>query len=102
MSQEVFIIAQIEVKNNDYKSYFEQYALKLKDILPKYEGEVLAGTTKGEVLEGERFGNWTVIIKFPNRELALACVNSEEYKPIAEVRIKELQTGGNVLLIPGQ
>ena len=102
MSQEVYIIAQIEVKNRDYKTYFEEYALKLKDILPKYQGVVLAGTTKGEVLEGERFGNWTVIIKFPSKELAHACINSEEYAPIAHKRTKELQTGGNVLLIPAQ
>ena len=102
MNQEVYIVAQIDVKNRDFKSYFEEYALKLKDILPKYEGVVLAGTTKGEVLEGERYGNWTVIIKFPSEELAHACVNSEEYAPIAAKRIKDLQNGGNVLLIPGQ
>ena len=100
MDKAVYIIAQIEVKNRDFKSYFEQYALKLKDILPKYQGEALAGSTKVEVLEGERFGNWTVILKFPSRELALKLINSEEYAPIAALRIKELQTGGNVLMIP--
>ncbi len=100
MSQAVYIIAHIEVKNRNFKSYFEQYALKLKDILPKYQGEALAGSTKAEVLEGERFGNWTVILKFPSKELALALINSEEYAPIAALRIKELQTGGNVLMIP--
>lgn len=100
MNKAVYIIAQIEVKNRDFKSYFEQYALKLKDILPKFQGEALAGTTKAEVLEGERYGNWTVILKFPSRELAHALINSEEYAPIAALRIKELQTGGNVLMVP--
>ena len=100
MSKEVYIIAQIEVK--EFKTYFEEYALKLKDILPKYQGEALVGTTKAEVLEGEQFGNWTVILKFPSQELAYACINSEEYAPIAKKRIDELQNGGNVLMVPAQ
>lgn len=100
MNKEVYIIAQIEVK--DYKTYFEQYALKFNDILPKFEGEVLAGTTKGEAIEGERFGNWTVLLKFPSKELAHACINSEEYGPLAAVRINELTTGNRVLLIPAK
>ena len=90
MSQAVYIVAQVAVKNRDFKTYFEEYALKLKDILPKYQGEALAGTTKAEVLEGAGFGNWTVILKFPSREKALACINSEEYAPIAAKRINEL------------
>ena len=102
MSQAVYIVAHIAVKNRDFKTYFKEYALKLKDILPKYQGEALAGTTKAEVLEGEGFGNWTVILKFPSRDLALACINSDEYAPIAAKRINELQTGGNVLLVPAQ
>lgn len=102
MSQEVYIIAQIDVKNRDYKAYFEEYALKFKKILPKYQGVALVGTTKAEVVEGECFGNWTVILKFPSKELAHACINSEEYAPIAKKRIAELQNGGNVLLVPAQ
>ena len=102
MNKAVYIIAQIEVKNRDFKAYFEEYALKLKDMLPKYQGEALVGTTKAEVIEGERFGNWTVILKFPSKELAYACINSAEYAPIAAKRINELQTGGNVLMVPAQ
>ena len=99
MTKEVYIIAQIAVK--DYKTYFEKYALPFKEILPKFQGEVLASTTKCEVLEGENFGNWTVLLKFPSKELAHACINSEAYAPLAEVRINELTTGGNVLMVPG-
>jgi len=100
MSKEVYVIAQIEVK--DYKTYFEQYALKFNDILPKFKGVVLSGTTKAEVIEGQRFGNWTVLIKFPSKELAHACINSEEYAPLAAIRINELSTGGNVFIIPAK
>jgi len=98
MNKEIYIIGQIQVK--DFKIYFKEYALKFKDILDRYQGEVLASTREGEVIEGARYGNWTVIIKFPSRELADACINSKEYAPLAALRIKELTTGGNVLLIP--
>ena len=99
MNPAVYIIAEIKVK--EFKTYFEQYALKFNELLPNFQGEVLASTTKCEVIEGERFGNWTVIIKFPSKELAEACIHSEAYAPLAEVRIKELTTGGNVLMVPG-
>ncbi len=98
MSKEAYIIAQIQVK--DFKTYFEKYALKFKELLPKFQGEVLSSTTKAEVIEGNNFGNWTVLIKFPSKEQAYACINSEEYAPLAEVRINELTNGGNVFLIP--
>ncbi len=98
MSKEVYIIAQIEVK--DYKTYIKEYALKFKDILVNYEGEVLAATKKGDVIEGERFGNWSVLIKFPSKELAYECMHSKEYAPLSALRINELTTGGNILLIP--
>lgn len=100
MNQPVYIIAEIKVK--EFKTYFEQYALKFNEILPDFQGEVLASTTKCEVIEGERFGNWTVLIKFPSRELANACINSEAYAPLAALRINSLTTGGNVLMVPAK
>ena len=98
MSHPVYIIGQIAVK--DYKTYFSQYALKLKEVLKKYQGEALAGSTKVEVLEGNGYGNWTVLIKFPSRALADECMDSEEYITLSALR-KELSTGGNVFLING-
>ncbi len=49
MSNAVYIIGQIEVK--DYKTYFSQYALKLKEVLKKYQGEALAGVHSGYALK---------------------------------------------------
>ena len=100
MSKEVYIIAQIQVK--DYPTYFKEYALKFKDILPAFQGEVLSATTKAEVIEGTSYGNWTVLIKFPSLELAHACIHSEEYAPLAAIRINELTTGNNVFIIPAK
>ncbi len=95
----VYIVAQIAVK--DYKTYFEEYALKLKIVLDNFQGIALAGTTKAEAKEGSNYGNWTVIIKFPSRELADECMSSAEYDRLASLRKNELTEGGNVILIPG-
>ena len=100
MSRAVYIVGQIQVK--DYKTYFPQYAVKLNEVLIKYQGEALAGTTKAEVIEGEGFGNWTVLIKFPSRALADECMKSEEYARLSALRINELTTGGNIFLIPAK
>lgn len=99
MNKPVYIIGQIDVKN--FKVYFPEYALKLKKVLDKYQGEALAGSTRAEAIEGENFGNWTVLIKFPSRELADACMSSEEYIALSELRKNELTNGGNVILVPG-
>lgn len=98
MSQAVYIIAHVKVK--DIKRYITEYALLFKPILEKYQGEALVGTTKAEILEGDRLGDWTVILKFPSEELAHACINSEEYAPLAKHRIEELSQGGSVIMVP--
>ena len=83
-------------------SYSFSDALKLNEVLKKYQGESLAGTTKAEVLEGECFGNWTVLIKFPSRALADECMSSAEYLRLSALRVNELSTGGNVFLLPAK
>lgn len=98
MNKPVYILGQIQVP--DLKIYFEQYALKLKVVLDKYNAEVLSGTTKAESVEGDLFGNWTVLIKFPTREHYDNCIQSEEYIALSQVR-RNLSDGGNIILIPG-
>lgn len=100
MSKAVYVIGQIAVK--DYKTYFSQYALPLNDLLQKYQGEALAGSTKAETLEGEGFGNWTVLIKFPSRALLEECMNSAEYARLSNLRVNQLTTGGNIFLLPAK
>ena len=98
MNKEVYVISHIDVK--DMKTYFKEYALKFKDILHKYQGEVIVSTQECEVLEGERYGNWTVVIKFPSKQHVYDCIQSKEYAPLADVRINKLTHGGNVLMFP--
>lgn len=98
MNKEVLVVAQIQVK--DFTRYFTEYALPFKEVLEQYEAEVIGSTTEAEVLEGERYGNWTVVLKFPSKEHAYKCIKSDEYAPLAKLRINELTTGGNVIMIP--
>ena len=98
MESPVYILGQIQVP--DLKLYFAEYALKLKEVLKDYQAEVLSGTTKAEAKEGENFGNWTVLIKFPSLSAYEKCTQSEAYLKLSKVR-KELSDGGNVILIPG-
>ena len=98
MNTPVYILGQIKVP--DLKIYFEQYALKLKVVLDQFQAEVLSGTTKTESVEGDQYGNWTVLIKFPSMEHYENCIQSEEYIALSKVR-RKLSDGGNIILIPG-
>jgi uncharacterized protein (DUF1330 family) len=98
MNKPVYILGQINVP--DLKMCIEQYALKLKVVLDEYQAEVLSGTTKAEKVEGNKFGNWTVLIKFPSKEHYDNYIQSEEYITLSKVR-QELSDGGNIILIPG-
>ena len=50
-------------------------------------------------MEGEWENPRTVVIKFPNYEKALEWYDSEEYKPIKPIRLKN--SVGNMIIIKG-
>ena len=100
MEKIAYIIGQIEVK--DYKVYLVQYGKPFMKVLEKYQGELLAATKNGKTLEGEPFGNWTVLLKFPTKDLAYNFITSEEYAPLMALRINELTTGSKAMLFPGE
>ena len=91
-----YLIAQINIINEEpYKEYIKQTS----PIVKKYEGKF--------IIRGGKFinllGKWdyarTVVIKFPSYEIALNWYNSDEYKPIREIR--ENNSDGNVIIIEG-
>ena len=63
--------------------------------------QVLAVSPAPKVLEGEWGGNWTVVIRFPNKAVAEEWYNSAEYQPLKELRMNELTEGGSVVLVEG-
>ena len=49
--------------------------------------EVLAFTESGEDVEGEAPGSRVVILKFPDKEAAMAWYNSPEYQAVLPLRL---------------
>ena len=91
-----FAIFNIEVKKPEqYKEYVE----KVKPIAEKFGGEYIVRGGETQVLEGTWAYPRTVVIKFPSYEKALEWYNSDEYKPIKQIRLEN--SIGNGIIIKG-
>ena len=89
-----YVIAQLKITNpKNYKEYVE----KVPDVISKYGGEYLARGGEHQVVEGEDNFPRIVIIKFPTYEKALEWYNSEEYKPIKQIRLDNSE-GTNIII----
>ena len=75
-----YVIAQLRVTNpENYKEYIE----KVNPIVKKFDGE----TNFPRI----------IILKFPSYERALEWYNSEEYKPIKQIRLDNAE-GTNIII----
>ena len=89
-----YVIAQLKIINpENYKEYIE----KVTDIIKKFGGEYLARGGEHQVFEGEDNFPRIIILKFPSYEKALEWYNSEEYKPIKDIRLKN-SVGSNIII----
>ena len=89
-----YVIAQLKIINpENYKEYIE----KVTDIIKKFGGEYLARGGEHQVFEGEDNFPRIIILKFPTYEKALEWYNSEEYKPIKDIRLKN-SVGSNIII----
>lgn len=100
MSQPWFLIAQIYTE--DLTRYRAEYGRRVVPLIQAHGGEVLVGSPDAEPLEGEWAGNWTVVLRFPSRDAALAWYESVEYAPLKQARIELLAQRSNVVLVPGR
>ena len=91
-----YAIAQVEVTNpEDYKEYLD----KVTDTVKKFGGEYLVRGGDYQCFEGEWKFPRTVVIKFTSYEKALDWYNSEEYKPVRQIRLNN--SVGNFIIIKG-
>ena len=89
-----YVIAQLKVTNSEkYKDYVE----KVSDVVKKYGGEYLARGGEHQVVEGEDNFPRIVIIKFQTYEKALEWYNSEDYKPVKDIRLANSE-GSNIIV----
>lgn len=100
MSEPAYLIGQIDAKDlAHYRAVYGQHVLPL---IAEHGGELIVGTPDAVVLEGGWSGNWTVVIRFPSREAALAFYESPEYAPYRRARVETLTRGGNLVLVAGR
>ncbi|QIZ76102.1 DUF1330 domain-containing protein [Ferrimonas lipolytica] len=99
MDKPYFFIAQIKVK--DYADYHQRYGHKVLEQVVAAGGEILVASPAAEILEGEWFGNWTVIGRLPSQTIAKQWWNSPEYRQLAQLRQQVLSDGGSVVMVPG-
>ncbi len=99
MGKPAFLIGQINVKS--YPQYLNEYGQPVFAEATKHGGEFLVATRHAKTLEGEWAGNWTVVIRFPTSEAALAFYESPDYAPLREARSERLSDGGNIVFVEG-
>ena len=91
-----YIIVQINITNKEpYKEYLKQ----VTPIAEKYRGEYIIRGGNCKTLLGAWDYERTVVIKFPNYDIAMEWYNSEEYAPVKKIR--EDNSKGNLIIIEG-
>ena len=89
-----YVIAQLKITNpENYKEYIE----KVTAVIKKFGGVYLARGGEHQVFEGEDNFPRIIILKFPSYEKALEWYNSNEYKPIKDIRLKN-SVGSNIIV----
>ena len=89
-----FAIFNIYIKRP--KEYEEQVK-KVKPIAERYGGEYIIRGGESTIVEGSWAYPRTVVIKFPSYEKAVEWYNSEEYKPIKQIRLDNSVANGIII-----
>lgn len=90
------IYHQIEVTDPDK---FAAYRSKIREVLARFGGRVIASDPQPKTLEGEWSGTRNVIIEFPDMAAIERWHHSDEYKPFLTLR--RSATRGNVIAVNG-
>ena len=89
-----YVIAQLKVTNpENYKEYINQ----VTEVVQKFGGEYLVRNGEYQCVEGETKFPRIVVIKFPSYEKALEWYNSDEYKPVKQIRLNNSE-GSNIII----
>ncbi|HSC66537.1 MAG TPA: DUF1330 domain-containing protein [Cellvibrio sp.] len=68
-------------------SWIEDYSKNVTPMLLRCGGKYLTMTSNVELLEGFDKPQFSVVVEFPSREVALEFYNSEEYAPYKRSRL---------------
>ena len=78
-----YLLANITVNNPEN---YKEYVSKVKSVVEKFGGEYLVRGGDINIIEVDWPNERNIVIKFPSREKAMEWYNSEEYKPIGQIR----------------
>lgn len=68
-------------------SWIEEYTEKVTPMLARIGGKYITRSSNIELLEGTEKPQFSVIVEFPSKEIALAFYDSEEYAPYKKSRL---------------
>ena len=96
-SKAVYMIGDVDIKNiEEYKKYME----KVKPMIESYGGEYLI---RGGEIDALETNLWKptrmVLVKFPNKKIAMEWYNSDEYKPYKNIRLKNATSKPFIVLL---
>ena len=91
-----YLIVDIEV--TDPESY-EEYRSQVPPLVAKYGGKYLVRGGPFQILEGDWTLNRLVVLEFPSITAAKEFYDSDEYRPLKEIRLKA--TKSNLVLVEG-
>ena len=69
----------------------------ITEVVQKFGGEYLVRNGEYQCVEGETKFPRIVVIKFPSYEKALEWYNSDEYKPVKQIRLNNSE-GSNIII----
>jgi len=78
---------------------YKAYAAAVPAIVAAYDGEYLVRGGPLTAMEGESPAPRIAVIRFPSVERAHEWYNSEEYRPVRQLRIDNSQ--GNLIIVEG-
>ncbi len=77
----------------------EEYRSKVRAVMAEFGGRIIALSAEPTVFEGEWSGTVSVIIEFPDMDAVERWYNSDEYRPLREMRLGASR--GNLVALNG-
>ena len=91
-----YLVVDIEVTDS---AAYEKYRAQVPSLVEKHGGKYLVRGGPFEILEGDWTPKRLVVLEFPTIEAAREFYDSEEYRPLKEIRLKA--TKSNLVIVEG-
>jgi uncharacterized protein (DUF1330 family) len=75
---------------------YEKYPAGVLPLFEKYGAEILVSDTEAMAIEGP-IKTMNAVVKFPSKEIALACYHDPAYQEVKKIRIRSTANGSIVL-----